>query len=338
MLTYQDLVEVKFSDLNNVKKIKTMKDLQRAAHSQGYDVEDTGTVDGAGSHGAVKLRHRKSGEEVKKEGGVGRLGGKKKGKGGEIESTTINTVSDALRKDAVEKRGRVDKRPAAKAKRKKEAAENKARKQKNRDPFTREEVELKTFECFMEATVNDLRVMGATPEQIAKIKARRDKRGKGFSTGDDRVEGKKQSTVQKALPPSKGSAIVRQKEGGTSKEAVGAPRKTGPGVRRNDKTYERIQLEKSKRKGGPLAKRGQAGDGWGEEPEGDWEKGAGKSDKEKEKERKERQKKRERMISRTKKTIGKGFNLVKNASKSSHNEIDDADMSIKGPNIKNQAD
>ncbi len=42
-------------------------------------------------------------------------------------------------------RGRVDKRPAAKAKRKAEAAANKEKKSQNRDPFKRQ----KTFEEFM---------------------------------------------------------------------------------------------------------------------------------------------------------------------------------------------
>ena len=58
------------------------------------------------------------------------------GKGKLTSSTGGNTV-----RDAVLKSGRVDKRPAAKAERAKEAAENKAAKKKNRDPFTREHTE-----------------------------------------------------------------------------------------------------------------------------------------------------------------------------------------------------
>ena len=32
--------EVKFSDLNNQKKTQSVKDMQKAAHSQGYDMSD----------------------------------------------------------------------------------------------------------------------------------------------------------------------------------------------------------------------------------------------------------------------------------------------------------
>jgi hypothetical protein len=58
------------------------------------------------------------------------------GKGKLTSSTGGNTV-----RDAVLNSGRVDKRPAAKAERAKEATENKAAKKKNRDPFTREHTE-----------------------------------------------------------------------------------------------------------------------------------------------------------------------------------------------------
>lgn len=91
--------------------------------------------------------------------------------------------------------------------------------------------------------------MGASPAQIAMLKKRQEKRGKGFSTGDDRVKPapKRPGATRKALPPGKpnrmktaakaakaaadiGSAIVRQRRGGTSKEAIGAPKKRGPAV------------------------------------------------------------------------------------------------------------
>ena len=135
------LTEVKYKDLNNLKVIKTMDDVKRAAHSQGYEVTDSGTHAKHGSHGTVSLQHRKTGEPVEAGKDRGAIGGKKTGKAGEVESTTVNTVAQALKAD-MKKRGRVDKRPAAKAARKAEAEANKAKKAKNRDPFTREQLDL----------------------------------------------------------------------------------------------------------------------------------------------------------------------------------------------------
>ena len=61
-------------------------------------------------------------------------------------------------KDAVVASGRVDKRPEAKEKRKAEALANKARKKKQRDPFTREHTEW-WINMFREATESQLRDM-----------------------------------------------------------------------------------------------------------------------------------------------------------------------------------
>ena len=135
------LNEVKYSDLNNVKKVNTMDRLKQAAHSQGYSVSDKQTHGKYGSHSTVDITHRKTGESVKKPDGR-EAGGKNAGKG--VDVTTLNTVASSIKNDA-RARGRVDKRPAAKAKRKSEAEANKAAKQKARDPFTRN----KTFESFM---------------------------------------------------------------------------------------------------------------------------------------------------------------------------------------------
>ena len=131
-MTYY-LDEVKYKDLNNLKKIKSTDDLKKAAHSQGYEA----SVDPHpkyGSHSVVNLRHRKSGETVKKPDGR-EIGGKNP-QGGKINDTTItNTVADAIRSDA-KRRGRVDKTPEGKAKRAKEAEANKAaKKAKRAEPF-----------------------------------------------------------------------------------------------------------------------------------------------------------------------------------------------------------
>ncbi len=108
---------------------------------------------------------------------------------------------------------------------------------------------MKTYEVFIEATTGDLKQMGATPAQIATLKQRREKRGFGFDRGDDRSGNKTPTSKPKALPAAadKGSAIVRQKRGGTGKEAVGAPRVSGPGVKRpGSKTYSSVSKPKPK--------------------------------------------------------------------------------------------
>ncbi len=140
-----DIQEVKYSDLNSNQKLKSVKDVQRAAHSQGYDVSEP--KDSVGDHYTVDLTHRKTGQRVTPRHG-GKLGGSKKGKdGSNVDNTFIKQVSSTIKSDAAD-RGRVDKRAPAKAKRKAEAQANKAAKAKARDPFKRMK-EGKTYKDFI---------------------------------------------------------------------------------------------------------------------------------------------------------------------------------------------
>ena len=131
--------EVKYNDLNSIKKLKSIKDVQKAAHSQGYDVSEP--KNSVGDHYTVDLTHRKSGQKVTPRSG-GKLGGSDRS--GNVDSTLVNQVASTIKGDAAD-RGRVDKRAPAKAKRKAEAQANKEKKAQNRDPFKRQ----KTFEEFM---------------------------------------------------------------------------------------------------------------------------------------------------------------------------------------------
>ena len=140
------LNEVRYSDLNNTRVIKSMQDVQDAAHSQGYTVSKP--KKSVGDHYTVDITHRKTGEKVTPHRG-GSTGGSVKS-GDRVDSTLVNGVASSIKKDA-KGRGRVDKRPAAKAKRKAEAEANRERKKKQRDPFTRK----KTFEEFMMECVTD---------------------------------------------------------------------------------------------------------------------------------------------------------------------------------------
>lgn len=126
-----DIQEVKYNDLNSTKKLKSVQDVQRAAHSQGYDVSEP--KNSVGDHYTVDLTHRKTGQKVTPRYG-GKLGGSDRGKG--VDTTLVNQVAQTIKGDAAS-RGRVDRRPAARDKRKAEAKANKERKAKNRDPFRR---------------------------------------------------------------------------------------------------------------------------------------------------------------------------------------------------------
>ena len=130
---YNRLDEVKYNDLNNIKKLKSIKDVQRAAHSQGYDISEP--KQSVGDHYTVDMTHRKTGQKVSPRSG-GKLGGSHTGGKGGVDSTLINQVAGTIKADAAD-RGRVDKRPAAKKARREQAAANKARKQRDRDPFKR---------------------------------------------------------------------------------------------------------------------------------------------------------------------------------------------------------
>ena len=97
---------------------------------------------------------------------------------------------------------------------------------------------MKTLQQFLEATEKDLKDMGASQQQVDALKKRQQKRGKGFSTGDDRVEKSKPASTQKALPPGKpggqitksssgkpspadkGSSLVKQKQSSITKPGV----------------------------------------------------------------------------------------------------------------------
>ena len=127
------LNETAFSDLNKVSETDTIKKQRQAAHSQGYDMSEPRKT-GVGAHFTVDLTHRKTGERVTHPDG-GSLGGSKE-KSGRLDNTLRNRTKDAI-KAHMTKIGRVDKRPAAKAKRKAEAAANKKRKAQHRDPFKR---------------------------------------------------------------------------------------------------------------------------------------------------------------------------------------------------------
>ena len=192
MLSYSEyLQEVAYKDLNNLKKIKNIKDLKRAAHSQGYEVTDDGTHGKHGSHGTVNIRHRKSGEPVQAAKDRGAIGGKKQGKGGELESTTVNTFADALRADMRKRGRRKPNTPEQKQAIRKQAAENKARKQRNRDPFTREHTEW-WVEMFREdknfmKEIDRIDTRAAAREEREKARAERERRK---AAANERVAGK----------------------------------------------------------------------------------------------------------------------------------------------------
>ncbi len=95
---------------------------------------------------------------------------------------------------------------------------------------------MKTLEQFLEATI----VPPSDAKRAADNVASSDKMAQKLTQIQQRrqneriKQGKYNAPLQtksgKQLPADKGSAIVRTKQGGTDKEAVGAPKKSGPGV------------------------------------------------------------------------------------------------------------
>ena len=133
MLRFQELMERKLGDVGSPGQ--KVKDFEKDAHSQGIDL---GPAHKDAHHiNYPKATFRRGGKPAKKADGTA-IGGDLDGKG-KFHSQK-HTHGNTLR-DAVKASGRVDKRPAAKAKRKEEATLNKAKKAKNRDPFTREHTE-----------------------------------------------------------------------------------------------------------------------------------------------------------------------------------------------------
>jgi hypothetical protein len=92
---------------------------------------------------------------------------------------------------------------------------------------------MKTYDSFLqpltEATEGDLKNMGATPAQIQMLKKRQAARGKGFSTGDDRVNKTTSSGPRKALgssdPLAKAAPNVKKPAPATKASAMTDPLK-----------------------------------------------------------------------------------------------------------------
>ena len=62
------LSEVKYGDLHNIRRHNTHKKLQKAYHSQGYELGDLRTDEKVGSHKRASLTHRKTGEKITDDG------------------------------------------------------------------------------------------------------------------------------------------------------------------------------------------------------------------------------------------------------------------------------
>tara|TARA_R110002012_G_scaffold140545_1_gene298200 strand:+ start:1239 stop:2297 length:1059 start_codon:yes stop_codon:yes gene_type:complete len=233
MLTYKELTEKKLSKLNQ-QYVGTVKGLETAMHSQGID---PGQPERDSHHVQYpKATFKKSGKPAH---GITAVDN---GKGKLTSSTGGETV-----RDAVLKSGRVDKRPKAKAKRKEEAAANKERKAKQRNPFTREHTEW-WIEMIREATAEQYRIanqrkanrvaaggkgdegnadplMKDAAHQGNKEKARRQQQGNAVGyQGNKAIEKKSPGTVQ----PSPGGKVTQSRGGALAKREPNSLAKTPP--------------------------------------------------------------------------------------------------------------
>ena len=122
---------------------------------------------------------------------------------------------------------------------------------------------MKNFEQFLEATaiapkdVKSVADKSASSDKMAQKLTQIQQRRQNERIRQGKISAPAQTRAGKALPADKGSAIVRTKRGGTGKEAVGATKKSGPGVSQTkpqekgpgSKTYDRMRP-----KGGDIVK------------------------------------------------------------------------------------
>lgn len=153
---YTDLIDeakrLQYKDMRDTKKISKMDDLKRSVYNQGYEIQTPKTHDKYGTHGTMNVVHRKTGEPVQADKDRGAIGGKKQGKAGELGGSVMDSVNDAVRAD-MRKRGKVNKTPEGKEKRKAEMKANleKKRKQKTMGmtDIKADQRKKRTFEEFM---------------------------------------------------------------------------------------------------------------------------------------------------------------------------------------------
>ena len=202
MKTYKELVEKKLSQLNQ-QHVGTVKGLETAMHSQG--IEPGKQSRDAHHVNYPNAKFKKSGKPAT---GITSVDN---GKGKLTSSTGGVTV-----RDAVIKSGRVDKRPAAKAERAKEAAANKERKVKNRNPFTREEVTLTYSEFILNERISSRR-LGELEAKGKGDAARRQMRADGTQPAQGNKEKARRAqqlsggSLAKRTPADTGAMAVRSK-------------------------------------------------------------------------------------------------------------------------------
>jgi len=130
MLNYRELMEKKYRDVG--KPGSSVKEFEKDAHSQGIDLGDAERD--AHHIKYPNARYRKGGKPVKDTLISGELSGNRFNS---YNHTHGNTLRDAVKASGRKKPNT----PAQKEAIRKQAAENKAKKAKHRDPFTREHSE-----------------------------------------------------------------------------------------------------------------------------------------------------------------------------------------------------
>jgi len=164
-----DINEVKFSKIDQ-KKTATDKDIERAAHSQGFEASDFRKHDGSHRRFNLKPRkkahkdkdlttHKPEGRETIHQGG----GTSATGKSNEMDVRALNNLKSAMRhhwKETGKTKEGSDRSPEAKSKKKETAKKNREEKYAKRNKgFSRVEGKpdarkKKTFEQFMYECAN----------------------------------------------------------------------------------------------------------------------------------------------------------------------------------------
>jgi hypothetical protein len=171
---------------------------------------------------------------------------------------------------------------------------------------------MKTFEAFMEATEGDLKAMGASPSQIALLKKRQEKRGKGFNSGDDRPEKGgplAKRPVTRAVPV-KGGALAKR-----DSSALTKPADTGAAI---------VRQKQEKKNRGDMEPGTVGGKGFGRKVPGGWGKTFGKDDNKLNK-KKRKKKKKDRFAD--------AKSWLKDNIKDDSKEMGSSEGKVKGPQM-----
>jgi len=279
MLTYQQLMEVSFKNIDNIDSTKKLeKTAKQHGINLGKGVQSSHHFDYPNAKDSTTGNPAKTSDNKV-------IGGSATPKGKITNHTHHEKLKDAI---VARHKGKINqgdnpkksvgywKDPDKKKERMADAKANKAAKKKQRDPFTREHTEwwLDMWRID-EATESDVRAMGGTDSQIAALKKRQAKRGYGFQSNDKRNTSAPAKTQNNLSKTPNSSALAKREPGGRGVGTTQSSYKTGALAKRptdkgsalvKGKNFKAANNDEKKTGSRP----GSTRDGWGVRPTGDF--------------------------------------------------------------------